>query len=89
MRQSFPRWPCRSCLPTRPTYIQAIEQHRYFQITSLGREDLQRAEYYRANAERQEMLNGSENVEEFLASLANGRPASLRWTKCRWSGRCN
>jgi FkbH-like protein len=57
-------------LPADPAdYIQAIEQHRYFQITSLGREDVQRAEYYRANAQRQQMLGGSENVEDFLASL--------------------
>ena len=57
-------------LPHDPAdYIQAIERHRYFQITSLGREDLQRAEYYRANAERQQALGGSENVEQFLESL--------------------
>src|SRR5208283_2645269 len=36
---------------------------------SLGREDLQRAEYYRGNAQREEILNGSDNVEEFLQSL--------------------
>ncbi len=58
-------------LPADPAdYILAIEQYRYFQISSLGREDLQRAEYYRANAEREEILNGSHNVEEFLESLA-------------------
>ncbi len=58
-------------LPVDPAdYILAIEQHRYFQVTSLGREDLQRAEYYRANARRDEVLNGSDNVEEFLRSLA-------------------
>ncbi len=58
-------------LPVDPAdYIQAIAQHRYFQITSLGREDLQRAEYYRTNAHREELLSGSENVEDFLKSLA-------------------
>ena len=44
-------------LPSDPAdYVQAIERHRYFQITSLGREDLERGEYYRANAERQQAL---------------------------------
>jgi FkbH-like protein len=58
-------------LPADPAdYVQAIRQHHYFQITSLGREDLQRAEYYRANSQREEILNGSENVEDFLESLA-------------------
>ena len=56
-------------LPVDPAdYIPAIEQHRYFQITSLGREDLQRSEYYRANAER-EQLAGAENLDGFLSSL--------------------
>ena len=58
-------------LPVDPAdYIRAIEQHRYFQITSLGNEDLQRAEYYRANVEREEVLGSSENVDDFLASLS-------------------
>ncbi len=58
-------------LPTDPAdFIQAIEQYRYFQLTSLAREDLQRADYYRANAQCEEILNGSENVEDFLKSLA-------------------
>ena len=57
-------------LPPDPAdYIQAIEQHRYFQVTSLGREDLQRAEYYRANAEREELRGGAENIDDYLASL--------------------
>jgi FkbH-like protein len=58
-------------LPDDPAgYIQAIEQYRYFQTLSVAAEDLQRAEYYRANAEREEALSGSANVDEYLRSLA-------------------
>ena len=58
-------------LPDDPAgYIQAIEPYRYFQTLSIGQEDLQRAEYYRANAQREEALSGSANVEEYLQSLA-------------------
>lgn len=57
-------------LPDDPAgYIQAIEQYRYFQLTSLGQEDLRRSEYYRANNERQQALSGSDNVEDYLRSL--------------------
>jgi FkbH-like protein len=58
-------------LPEDPAgYIQAIEPYRYFQTLAIGKEDLQRAEYYRANAEREDALTGSANVEEYLCSLA-------------------
>ena len=58
-------------LPEDPAgYIQAIEPYRYFQTLSIGKEDLQRAEYYRTNAERDQILSGSANVEEYLGSLA-------------------
>ena len=57
-------------IPEDPAgFIQAIEPYRYFQLTSLGQEDLRRAEYYRANLERQQALSGSENVEDYLKSL--------------------
>jgi FkbH-like protein len=57
-------------IPEDPAaFIQAIEPFRYFQLTSLGQEDLRRAEYYRANLERQQALSGSENVEDYLKSL--------------------
>ncbi len=37
-------------LPEDPAgYIGAIEPYRYFQTLAIGKEDLQRAEYYRAN----------------------------------------
>ena len=58
-------------LPEDPAgYIAAIEPYRYFQTLAIGKEDLQRAEYYRANSEREDALTGSANVEEYLRSLA-------------------
>jgi len=58
-------------LPDDPAgYIQAIEAHHYFQTLSLAQEDLQRAEYYRANAQREQALSGSADVGEYLQSLA-------------------
>lgn len=58
-------------LPEDPAgYIQAIEQHRYFQVISIGQDDYLRAEYYRGNAQRQQALSGSENLEDYLRSLA-------------------
>jgi len=58
-------------LPEDPAdFIQAVEPYRYFQTLSIAQEDLQRAEYYRANSQRDEALSGSANVEEYLRSLA-------------------
>ena len=69
VRQLVPEVAVPELPPDPADYIQAIEQHRYFQIVSLGREDLQRAEYYRANAEREQLLQGGENIDDFLSSL--------------------
>jgi FkbH-like protein len=58
-------------LPDDPAgFIQAIEPYRYFQTLSIAHEDLQRAEYYRANAQRDEALTGSADLEQYLQSLA-------------------
>lgn len=57
-------------LPRDPAgYIRALEQHGYFQTVSLGAEDLQRTEMYRANGLRQEAQSAVGNIDEFLASL--------------------
>ena len=41
-------------LPADPVYyIQAIDRHRYFQVLSVSSEDLQRTDFYRADASRQ------------------------------------
>ncbi len=58
-------------IPEDPAgYIEAVERHRYFQTTSIGRDDFQRSQYYRANALREEAMSGSANVGDYLQSLA-------------------
>ena len=57
-------------LPTDPAdYVRALERHRYFQITALAAEDLQRTDFYKANAERSALGSSAESVEAFLQSL--------------------
>ena len=50
-------------------YIQSIERHRYFQLLSVGNEDFQRTEYYRADAMRREAQTSAADIDGFLASL--------------------
>jgi FkbH-like protein len=50
-------------------FIDALERHRYFQMVYFGKEDLQRTEMYRANAERKKIEVGSENIDDFLKSM--------------------
>jgi FkbH-like protein len=58
-------------LPEDPAgYVQAVERHRYFQVTSVGAEDFRRAEYYRANAERARTESAAGDLDAFLKSLA-------------------
>jgi FkbH-like protein len=58
-------------LPEDPAgYILAIEPYRHFQTLSITPEDLRRSDYRRADAEREEALGGSADVEGFLRSLA-------------------
>jgi FkbH-like protein len=70
VRQALPS----VAVPEMPTdvaaYVAAVERHRYFQVTSLTKEDLQRTEYYRADVLRKEMEETSTDVEGFLRSLA-------------------
>ncbi len=57
-------------MPDDPAdYILSLEKHRLFQLVSLAREDLNRAEYYRANSNRTVAASSAESLEEFLASL--------------------
>jgi len=57
-------------MPDDPAgYIRALDRHRYFETTSLGSADLQRTEFYRANAERAEASTTSGSVEDFLRAL--------------------
>ncbi len=61
-------------VPELPTdaagYVAALEQHRYFQVTALTKEDLHRAEYYRAEAERKHIEESATDLGEFLRSLS-------------------
>ena len=57
-------------LPEDPAgYVRAIEQHRYFQLVSLGAEDYRRTDYYRANAERDQSQSSAGSVDDFLRSM--------------------
>jgi FkbH-like protein len=57
-------------LPADPAdYVRAVEQHRYFEAISLGAEDFQRTDMYRANAQRRETASNIGDLDEFLRSL--------------------
>jgi FkbH-like protein len=50
-------------------YVEAIERHRFFQTLTIAAEDLQRVEYYRADALRREVQTSTADIEAFLKSL--------------------
>ena len=50
-------------------FIQILEQHRYFQVATLGAEDFKRTDYYRSNAKREAIQASAGGIEEFLRSL--------------------
>jgi FkbH-like protein len=50
-------------------FIDAVERNRYFELVMLGKEDLRRAQYYQANAERRQIESSSDGIAEFLQSL--------------------
>jgi FkbH-like protein len=50
-------------------FVDVLERHRYFQLVILGREDLRRTDYYRANSERRQVESSAQNIDEFLKSL--------------------
>ena len=57
-------------LPEDPAlYIDALERHSYFQVLTLGQEDLQRTALYQANAARQELESSADSIDSFLQSL--------------------
>ncbi len=51
------------------SYTRILEQHRYFQVLSVGAEDLRRTEYYRADAMRREVQVSAGDLESYLQSL--------------------
>jgi FkbH-like protein len=57
-------------ISTDPTdFIEVLEQHRYFQVATLGSEDFKRTEFYRANAQRAQIQANAGGLEDFLRSL--------------------
>lgn len=50
-------------------FIEVLERHRYFQVTTLGAEDYKRTDYYRANAQRRQIATSAGGMNEFLRSL--------------------
>ena len=57
-------------LPADPAeYIRVLQRHRWFQTTTLGKEDLQRADFYRADLARQDAEASAGGVEDFLTFL--------------------
>lgn len=51
------------------SYARILEQHRYFQVLSIGGEDLRRTEFYRADAMRRSAEVSSGDLETYLQSL--------------------
>jgi len=50
-------------------FIETLEKHQYFQVATLGTEDFQRTDYYRANAQRSESQGSAGGIDEFLRTL--------------------
>jgi FkbH-like protein len=50
-------------------YPQVIEQHRYFQLISVGTEDFQRTEYYQSDSLRKSAEASGGDMEAYLCSL--------------------
>src|SRR6201999_3900287 len=50
-------------------YVRVLEQHRYFQVFTIGGEDLRRTEFYQADARRREMQHSAADLDAFLKSL--------------------
>lgn len=50
-------------------YVQVIDRHRYFQALSVGAEDFQRTEYYRADSLRRVAQTSTSDMESYLKSL--------------------
>jgi len=58
-------------LPTDPAYyVRALDKQRYFQPLTLSAEDLQRTDFYKADAVRQAFESSASDLDAFLESLA-------------------
>ena len=69
VRQLLPEVAVPETPPDPSDVISVLERHRYFQVVSVGDEDLGRTALYRANAERQSSMRASASVEDFLSTL--------------------
>ena len=57
-------------VPADPAYyIRALDRHRYFEATAISAEDLQRTQFYRADAERLALESSVTDLDSFLKSL--------------------
>lgn len=50
-------------------YIHEVDRHGYFEVVNLSKDDLERNQMYKANAERAKIEASFENYEEYLLSL--------------------
>lgn len=57
-------------LPEDPAdYLRTLDAGRYFEAVSVSKEDFQRTEYYRTNAERRKIESSAGDLDSFLQSL--------------------
>jgi FkbH-like protein len=57
-------------MPADPaSYIDAVARHRFFETTSLTREDSARARYYSAESQRRDLASKATDADGFLKSL--------------------
>lgn len=57
-------------LPEDPAdYLRAVDAGRFFEAVSVSKEDFQRTEYYRTNAERRKIESSAGDIQSFLQSL--------------------
>ena len=69
IRQQLPQVEVPEMPEDASDYIRALDRHRYFQLATYGKEDLERTESYRANQKREEFRETAESVDQFLESL--------------------
>ena len=57
-------------VPSDPAYyIQALDKNRYFEAIVISTEDLKRTQFYRADAQRQQLESSVSDVNSFLKSM--------------------
>ena len=69
IRQALPEVEVVDVPPEPYGYIQAIEDGRWFEATSLTREDADRARQYAVERERRDLAASFDNLDDYLASL--------------------